>query len=100
MPGSKNSTVSTIAYSRTEKYIENFVQKNSRHIFTLSLYSYKIESETHTFQLEHIIDISYKPFSKSGGLLYLHTTQGVFTFIIENDPKVFMNAVKDLLGIG
>ena len=99
MPDSQNSTVSTISYSRTEQYIENFEQKNSRHDYTLSLYSYKIETETHTFQLEHILDISYKPFSNGGGLLYLHTNQGVFTYIIEKDPKVFIKAVKDLLGI-
>lgn len=99
MEDSHNSTVSTISYSRTEQYIENFQQKNSRHIYTLSLYSYKIETETHTFQLEHILDISYKPFSGNSGLLYLHTNQGVFTFLIETNPKEFINAAKNLLGI-
>lgn len=99
MKDSQNNTVSTISYSRTEKYIENFAQKNSRHVYTLSLYAYKIETATHTFQLEHILDISYKPFSGNAGLLYLHTNQGVFTFLIDTNPREFINAAKDLLGV-
>lgn len=98
MEDSQISTVSTISYSRTEKYIENFEQKNRRHIYTLSLFYYKIETETHTFQLKHIWDISYKPFSGNNGLLYLHTDQGVFTFQIETNPNEFINAVRKLLG--
>lgn len=98
MQNSQSGTISSISYSRTEKYIEKFKQKYSHHIYTLSLYSYKIETEAHTFELEVISDISYKPFSTSGGLLYLHTNEGVFTYILEDDPKVFINAVKDLLG--
>lgn len=99
MENSQINTVSTISYSRTEKYIENFEQKNRRHNYTLSLFYYKIETETHTFELKQIMDISYKPFSGDNGLLYLHTDQGVYTFLIETNPKIFINAVKDLLGV-
>lgn len=90
--------ISSISYSRTEKYIEKFEQKYSMHTYTLSLYYYKIVTEAHTFELEIISDISYKPFSTSGGLLYLHTNEGVFTYILENDPEIFINAVKERLG--
>lgn len=92
-------SIATISYTRTEQYIENFEQKNSPKTFTLSLYSYHIVTETHTFQLEHVLDISYKPFSGSNGLLYLHTNQGVFTFFVGTNPRSFINAYKNLRGI-
>ncbi len=91
-------TISSISYSRTEKYIEKFEQKYSMNTFTLSLYYYKIVTEARTFELEIISDISFKPFSTNGGLLYLHTNEGVFTYILENDPQTFMKAVKERLG--
>lgn len=99
MQDSQNAIISTIPYTRTEQYIENFEQKYSHSIYAISLYSYKIETNTHTFQLEHILDISYKPFSGIRGLLYLHTVQGVFTFILDTNPKEFINAVKKIRGI-
>lgn len=99
MKEAQNNTIATISYTRTEQYIENFEKKYSPTTFTLSLYSYNIVTESNTFLLEHILDISYKPFSGNNGLLYLHTNQGVFTFLVGANPSEFINAYKNLRGI-
>ena len=96
MEDSRQNTVSTIQYTIVEYFIENFKQKRIQIVHDLSLSFDTVKSNTHLFQLEHVLDISYKGFSTGGGHLYLHTNQGVFAFVIKKDPKDFIQAYKRL----
>lgn len=96
MKNSPQNIVSTIEYTIVEYFIENFKQKRIQIVHDLSLSINTVKSNTHLFQLEHVLDISYKSFSTSGGHLYLHTNQGVFAFVIKKDPNDFIQAYKRL----
>lgn len=96
MKDSAKNIVSTIQYTVVERFIENFEQKRRNIVYQLALDSYTVTSNTHHFQLEHVLDISYKGFSNGEGHLYLHTNQGVFSFVITKDPTDFMKAYKQL----
>ena len=50
------------------------------------------QSVKNRFKLEHVHDMSYRPFSNGDGLFYLHTNQGVFTYTIDADPTDFIRA--------
>ena len=93
---SSNYVVSTIQYTVVERSIEKFEQKSKNIVYQLTLDSLTVTSNTHHFQLEHVLDISYKGFSNGEGHLYLHTNQGVFSYVITKDPSEFMNAYKQL----
>lgn len=88
--------VSTIQYTIVERFIENFEQKSKVIIHTLILEKSAVISNAHRFQLEHVQDISYKNFSDGSGHLYLHTNQGVFSFVISKNPSLFINAYRKL----
>jgi hypothetical protein len=91
-----NEIIATIAYSRIERFVEWHEQKYIKSIHSITVYADKVSTSTNTFGIENVYDISYKPFSGSKGLLYLHTNQGVFTYEIENDPSNFIHAFKKL----
>lgn len=91
-----NKPICTLPYIVTERTIENFEQKSRRIVRYIHLYSHKIESESHHFQIDQVFDISFKGTSGACGFLYLHTSQGVFMFLVEENPMEFIYAFKEL----
>jgi len=55
-----------------------------------------IRTAEKSFQLQHVHDISYKPFSFGAGMLYLHTNQGVFSFNVQENPEIFIEGFRNL----
>lgn len=88
--------VSKITYTKVERSIENFKQKTNQIEYTLRLTDNTVQSDSHTFQLNHIFDMSYKPFTNGNGLLYLHTNEGVFPYVISTNPEPFIRSFKQL----
>lgn len=86
-----------IGYIEIERQIDFYFQmKQVEKQFELRLTMEGIISERHTFKLQHVYDVSHKPFSFGGGLLYLHTNQGVFPFQIQENPSNFIQGFKSL----
>lgn len=89
----------SIGYVEIEREIDFYYQQ--QHIekqFELQLNIESISSARHKFELQHVYDVSYKPFSFGGGILYLHTNQGVFSYNIKEDPCYFIQLFKKLKG--
>ena len=86
-----------IGYIEVERQIDFFYQmKQVEKRFELQLTMDGIITERHKFRLQHVYDVSHKPFSFGGGLLYLHTNQGVFSFQIQESPLHFIQGFKSL----
>ena len=96
MNESNNQVVSVIAYKSTERIMGWYDQTVDLTVHHIYLYVDSISTANHTFNLDHVTDMSYKPFSGGNGLFYLHTSQGVFTFQVDSDPVKFIRAFKDL----
>ncbi|WP_391204011.1 hypothetical protein [Psychrobacillus sp. L4] len=87
----------SIGYIEVKREIDFYYQM--QHIemqFELQLNLDGITSARHQFELDHVIDVSHKPFSFGGGILYLHTNQGVFPYNIQVDPAYFILAFQSL----
>ncbi|MCZ2257885.1 hypothetical protein [Sporosarcina sp. G11-34] len=96
MNESNNEIISTVTYSTVERIMGWYDQKTKRSFHCIHLYSETISTAKNTFKLEHVHDMSYKPFSSGAGFFYLHTSQGVFSFEIDSDPNNFIHAYKEL----
>ncbi|MFZ3590061.1 3-isopropylmalate dehydratase [Bacillus sp. DJP31] len=83
-------------YLRIERKIQACQQLHIENIEYINLYADRIITPSHTFQLNDVHDVSYKPFSTENGLLYLHTNQGVFTYYIEMTPSLFIDLYQSL----
>ena len=47
-----------------------------------------------SFPVKDVFDLSYKPMGGSGGILYLHTKLGVFSYLVKECPEEFILAFK------
>lgn len=92
----QDDAVSSISYTVIERMIVKFEQKTKKITYKINLSAQKITTANHTFPLHAVFDISYKPFSGTKGLLYLHTNQGVLMYEIETDPSEFIRSYKNI----
>lgn len=79
------------------RIIENNQQHYLEHEKSLKLFEGEIVAPNETFLLLDVRDVSYKSFSESYGFLYLHTSQGVRAYMVKEEPKEWMKALKTRL---
>ncbi|TFD99750.1 hypothetical protein [Jeotgalibacillus salarius] len=61
----------------------------------LHLYPQKLTDASNEFHLNEILDLSYKESIKSFGLLYVHTTKGLFPYKVRENPLTFIRQVEE-----
>ncbi|WP_054024890.1 hypothetical protein [Bacillus sp. FJAT-28004] len=83
-------------YYKVEREITNSEQKTVVDERLMYLYKEKIVTKYREFPIAEVFDLSYKPIGGTGGILYLHTLQGVFSYMISADPAFFIAAYKGL----
>jgi hypothetical protein len=77
--------------------IDGIEQKYIEKTYYIYLYETKLITPFHTFQLKDILDVSYrKTRTNLYGCLYLHASQGVFSYLVCKDPGNFINELKQL----
>ncbi|MER2261833.1 MAG: hypothetical protein ABS934_07435 [Psychrobacillus sp.] len=87
----------TIVYIEVKREIDfYFKMQHIESKFVLQMNGNEIVSAERQFKFQNVYDISHKPFSFGGGMLYLHTNQGVFSYNIKDNPAYFIEAFKTL----
>lgn len=81
-------------YVKIHRTVSISGQYNQEEIRRLSLYEEKIMSKYREFPLAHVMDLSYRPVAKEGGILYIHTTKGVFSYQVTESPTNFIDACQ------
>lgn len=97
MQNNSQNILCTIRYTIVHRSIQDFVQKQIPYNYTLELTEIAIISNQRTFKLNRLFDISYKPFTNGQGFLYLHTDEGLFSFVISSDPTQFIQTCRSLI---
>jgi len=83
-------------YVIIERAIANQEQMITVHAHELHLFKTKIVSHLREYTLHNVYDLSYKIISGKEGFLYLHTNQGVYSYIVRTDPSAFIREFNDL----
>ena len=58
------------------------------------LYKDKVVTQNREFPINIVMDFSYRKIANQGGILYLHTLQGVYTYIVKSSPEAFIDAYR------
>lgn len=87
------------SYVIIERNITNQRQMSTVHRHELYLFKTKIVSHQLEYSLQNVYDLSYKIISGEEGFLYLHTNQGVFSYIVRTDTSMFIKEFKFLQGL-
>ncbi|GIP37850.1 hypothetical protein J31TS4_11300 [Paenibacillus sp. J31TS4] len=64
----------------------------------LVLYRDRLETRYRRFALQEVHDISYRRIGGQEGMLYLHTSMGLYPYTVDEDPQPFIDAFKGLCG--
>lgn len=84
-------------YYKVERIVTADNQETVVHERSLRLYSTRIVSAYHEFPIEEVFDISFRDLGQGQGVLYLHTKQGVFPYMLDSVVEMFISEVKQLL---
>ncbi|MBD2871781.1 hypothetical protein [Paenibacillus arenilitoris] len=81
--------------------VERVVTANSQEAIVqerhMRLYEHKLETRFREFPIRELFDLSYRQMGGEGGLLYLHTKQGVFSYTVHDDPAAFIDACRAII---
>lgn len=81
-------------YIKTERKVTSTGQYEVVHQRNIYLYKDKVVTEHREFPIQYVMDFSYREITNQGGVLYLHTAQGVFTYVIKSPPNKFITAYQ------
>ncbi|AXH98336.1 hypothetical protein DV702_00615 [Sporosarcina sp. PTS2304] len=84
----------SLSYIYIQRAVDRLEQSFHKSFHSICLFQDRITTSQRTFSLEHVFDLSYRPFSGQTGLFYLHTNEGVFTFEITENPDHFIQSFK------
>ncbi|RLL42710.1 hypothetical protein D8M04_14235 [Oceanobacillus piezotolerans] len=82
-------------YVKVERIVRSIEQINIEHERTMYLYNEKIVTEHREFHIKDVMDMSYRIVGGKGGLLYLHTSNGVYSYTVKSSPNRFIEEFKN-----
>ncbi len=78
-----------------ERVVTSLQQEDIKRERMLYLYSNKVITQRREFHIEDVLDFSYREISNQGGILYLHSLQGVYTYTVESSPEEFIQTFRE-----
>lgn len=81
-------------YIKVSRKVERNQQLHQEEQLMIQLCESEIITESQRFGLNDVTDISYREISRENWFLYFHTTQGLFSYHVKNDPANFVDAYK------
>ncbi|MUV37604.1 hypothetical protein JNUCC1_01410 [Lentibacillus sp. JNUCC-1] len=64
----------------------------------LRLYPTVLETKHRQFPTKDILDLSYRAMDGEAGMLYLHTSSGMFTYLVKTSPHKFIEKALRYIG--
>ncbi|MGJ9383630.1 hypothetical protein CR203_20075 [Salipaludibacillus neizhouensis] len=91
----ENNFVASHPYIKVIREINSIQQKNVEYERRMYLYEDKLATKHHQFPIERVFDISFREMSGGDAMLYIHTSQGVFSYSVKEDPTEFIRIFKE-----
>ena len=88
------SLIAQHPYIKIERKVTSFEQFEIEHDRIIYLYNDKVVTQYREFPIKVVMDFSYREIANQGGILYLHTLQGVYTYIVKSSPIDFITAYR------
>lgn len=83
-------------YIKVEREVNSIEQVKIEDERNIYLYNDKIVTKHRAFAIQDVLDMSYRQFGGDGGLLYMHTNGGLYSYTVKSSPQKFIEAFKEL----
>ena len=88
------SLIAQHPYIKIERKVTSIEQFEIEHDRIIYLYNDKVFTQNREFPIKDVMDFSYREIANQGVILYLHTLQGVYTYIVKSSPEAFITAYR------
>ncbi|TXC93113.1 hypothetical protein FS935_02670 [Metabacillus litoralis] len=89
--------IAKIPYVIVNRKIEDNTQLHKEEEHKITLSCERVVTSFDSFLLEEVLDISFRFFSSEEmGLLYLHTTKGMYSYTVKTSPQHFIEQFKQM----
>ena len=89
------SLIAQHPYIKVERKVTGIEQVEIEHKRIIFLYIDKVITQYREFPIKVVTDFSYREIANQGGILYLHTLQGVYTYNVKSSPEAFITAYRE-----
>lgn len=86
--------ISQHPYIKIERKVTSLEQIEIEHSRVIYLYDEKVVTQNREFPISIVTDFSYREIANHGGMLYLHTLSGLYTYQVKSSPKEFITMYK------
>jgi len=86
--------LATQAYSKTLREVTSIGKTEIEDKRMMYLYPEKLVTEYREFRIANVLDMSYRQVGKVGGILYVHTSGGVYSYTVDASPREFIEVFK------
>ncbi|KAA8746179.1 MULTISPECIES: hypothetical protein [Paenibacillus] len=88
--------VAELPYYKVQRKVTGLAQEIEMNARSMILYSDKIVTKYREFNITEVFDMSFRRMGDEGGFFYLHTSTGVYPYMVEIDPKPFIQSFRKM----
>ncbi|CDQ38083.1 MULTISPECIES: hypothetical protein [Virgibacillus] len=88
------SLIAQHPYIKIERKVTSIEQYDIEHQRVIYLYTDKVVTQNRVFPMDDVMDFSFRKIADKGGILYLHTLKGVYTYTVKSSPEAFISAYR------
>lgn len=84
-------------YIKVIREVTKLEKKETKENRELILYPNKLTTRHREFQIESLIKVATRKIGKDGGLIFIHTRSGLFSYTVEQIDENFIHTVNNLI---
>lgn len=90
------STIAVLPYYKIQRELTGLAQEIVSSDRSMILYTDKIVTQYREFRITEVFDMSFRRMGNEGGFFYLHTSTGVYPYMVKIDPKPFIQKFRTI----
>lgn len=95
--GVKVEVIASHPYIKVVREVTGLEKTETTDKRELKLYQTKLTTRHREFNIEDLIDVATRKIGEEGGLIFIHTTSGLFSYTVEEIDKTFIHTVNNLI---
>lgn len=88
--GENVEPIAVLPYYKVQREVTGISQEVLLSHRFMVLYADRIVTKYREFDLVNVFDMSFRRMGKEGGFFYLHTSTGVYPYMVHVDPRPFI----------
>ncbi|MGF9695843.1 MULTISPECIES: hypothetical protein [Paenibacillus] len=88
--------IAVLPYYKVQREVTGLAQEIKLNERSMILYSDKIVTKYREFSIKDVFDMSFRRIGNEGGFFYLHTSTGVYPYMVKIDPKPFIQSYRKM----